>query len=991
MFLLLFAALGASSASGQIPPDEAWRTLETNHFRVTYPAGLLDLAQRAGHRAETAWDLLSEQFVEAPGGKVDLVVSDHADISNGFARVFPSNRIFIFAPPPVDGFGLAHMDEWMELVITHELVHIFHEDLARGLGGALRKVLGRFPAEWPFFPGSATPGWVVEGIATYYESSLTQAGRVKGSFHEMVVRTAILEDAFEPIDRASGDSQVWPGGQRYYIYGSLFLNHLLELHGQDAMSRFVEEVAGQWIPYRLNAAATAAFGVSFSDSWRAWEEELRTRYATLADSLAETAPITKGERLSDGGFYALNPGVSPSGTELAYSRQDGRSDTQLRLVNTTTLTSEKLARTNRLSNFSWTSDGGVLFSQTEYVDSYRVRGDLFLIDGNGTEQQVTRGARLDHPDANPAGGRTVAVQEGQGTNRLVWVDLQDGQIEPFTEFDPFVHWAYPRWSPNGEWIAVARWSSGARYDLVLLDRDGRVVREVTQDRAIDNSPTWSADGRWLLWASDRSGIPNIHGVSFDPTTGGVGPRKQVTNTLTGTAYPSVDPGGRWIYYSAYHSEGWFLERIPFEPETWFEPLPLHPTFLAQASRRRFQERSGAMEQPYKPLPTLRPTYWSPEIRAADEVDSRDVLEPGFGISTGGEDLVGRHAYSLRGTVSGGAGGFEGGGSYSFAGFGNPVLSVFANQFLDAEGPLSAPDESGDILYLVERERGVGASASFLRRRSRTFSSISLSGSHIWEDRTVLEENLKESRRFELERPDTRFAQGRASISLSTARSFPLSISPEDGAGIFLSGRMRRELGVADSLRDVPGADRSYRELVGQLTLFKGLELPGFGNHVLALRGSGGVASGPGADLSHFEVGGASGTGSPLSFVDLGGGLLFPVRGYSTASRFGRYAWSASAEYRFPIHLVNRGLGLFPFHLDWLSGALFFDAGNAWGPELGLRGYQNPRQDPLAAVGGEITARFLPLWYTPLDLRVGVAQPLVGGSGSSFYVRFGRPF
>ena len=152
-----------------------------------------------------------------------------------------------------------------------------------------------------------------------------------------------------------------------------------------------------------------------------------------------------------------------------------------------------------------------------------------------------------------------------------------------------------------------------------------------------------------------------------------------------------------------------------------------------------------------------------------------------------------------------------------------------------------------------------------------------------------------------------------------------------------------------------------------------------------------MANGPGADLSQFEVGGASGTGSPVSFVGLGGGLLFPVRGYSTASRFGRYAWSASAESRFPIHLVNGGLGLVPLHLDWLSGALFFDAGIAWGPELGLRGYQNPKQDPLAAVGGEITARFLPLWYTTLDLRLGVAQPLVDGSGSSFYVRLGRPF
>ncbi|MEE9168117.1 MAG: hypothetical protein V3U73_00040, partial [bacterium] len=42
-----------------------------------------------------------------------------------------------------------------------------------------------------------------------------------------------------------------------------------------------------------------------------------------------------------------------------------------------------------------------------------------------------------------------------------------------------------------------------------LERNGRMVRELTHDRAIDISPSWSGDGRWLLWSSDRTGIPNL--------------------------------------------------------------------------------------------------------------------------------------------------------------------------------------------------------------------------------------------------------------------------------------------------------------------------------------------------------------------------------------------------------------------------------------------------------------------------------------------------
>ena len=116
-----------------------------------------------------------------------------------------------------------------------------------------------------------------------------------------------------------------------------------------------------------------------------------------------------------------------------------------------------------------------------------------------------------------------------------------------------------------------------------------------------------------------------------------------------------------------------------------------------------------------------------------------------------------------------------------------------------------------------------------------------------------------------------------------------------------------------------------------------------------------------------------------------------MRGYGTARRYGRYAWSASAEYRFPIRLVNRGLGLFPLHLDWVAGTLFMDAGNAWGPELDLRGYNSPLRDPIASVGGEVIARILPFWYATWDVRVGFAVPLVEGEGGRAYLRLGPSF
>jgi Tol biopolymer transport system component len=999
LLILLLTSIPAGTG-GQVPPDESWRTMETENFRITYPAGLQDLARKAASRAETAWAILSEQFVDPPAGKVDLVVTDHADFPNGFARVYPSNRIVVFASPPMEGFGLPHMDEWMELVVTHELAHIFHGDYATGPGGALRRVFGRAPLQWPFFPGMATPKWLIEGVATYYESALTQAGRVRGSFHEMVVRTAILEGEFESIDQTSGNSPVWPGGQRIYVYGSLFLDHLLKRHGEEALGTFVRVMGGQWLPFRLDAAAREAFGVSFSEAWEEWREELEARYGALRDTLAAHAPLTEGEDLAKGGYFVRDPKPSPDGRSLAFARLDGRGDPQLSLVDLDRGSELRLARTNSLSNLAWTPSGSVLFSQIDYTDSYRLRQDLYLAGPDGRVSRLTEGARLDHPHVAPDGHQAVAVQGEGAANRLVLLDLSSGSLRPLGDYSEEELWAYPRWSQDGRWLVASRWRPGAYYDVVILTPEGEVAWEVTRERSVDTAPTWSPDGRWLLWASDRSGIPNLYGAPVDPVSGEPGSPRQITNVLGGASEPAVDPEGKWLYFISYHADGWHLRRIPFRPDQWFEPLPLHPRFAGEVDTARFEAREGGVEGRYRPLTTLAPRYWIPEFREGDQVGEVQVLKPGFGLRTSGEDLVGRHALSASATFSGGAGSLNGGASYTFSGLGNPVLGIAVSQVYDAAArPRRGVVQEGDTvsLFLVERERAVGAGATLLRRRARTLGSLAFSASHVWEHWFLLEENLEKSTRFRLVRPDIRLAEGRVVATFANARRFPFSVSPEDGTGLFVRARVRRDLVLADSLRGGLGWDRGFRDVVGQVALYRGLQGPGFGNHVLGIRASGGVAGGPGAHAFHYEVGGASGGNVPVQFVDLGHGLLFPVRGYSTASRWGRYAWTASAEYRFPLRLVNRGWGLFPWHVDWLAGTVFVDGGNAWGPELGVPGFQNPMGDPLASVGGELVVRSLAFWSQILDLRLGVALPLLevepgrGTHGPHGYLRLGMAF
>jgi hypothetical protein len=379
---------------------------------------------------------------------------------------------------------------------------------------------------------------------------------------------------------------------------------------------------------------------------------------------------------------------------------------------------------------------------------------------------------------------------------------------------------------------------------------------------------------------------------------------------------------------------------------------------------------------------------------------REVVGDAFGAEIEGQDIVGRHFYSLRGAYAGKAGGFEGLGVYTFSGLGNPRLSLVASQVHSPAGwAVGQEEENGPerLLFIKERERAATLSASFVRRRAQSFAAVSVSGGFVWEKRGLLDDNLQPERVFRLSRESGRLAEGRVTLSFSRARSFAFTLGSQEGISGFLSARVREELSLSDSIRDVVGFDRSFQEVTGRVQFYRGVPGPGFSQHVLGVRASGGSASGPGADAFHFNLGDAS--GSTRSLAGLGvlgeGPLLFPLRGFPRGVRSGRYAWSVSAEYRFPLALVNRGLALFPLHIDRLGGAVFLDAGNAWGPDLGAQGVQNSRRGSLSSVGAELLVAGLPFWTRSLLLRGGVALPLTEEAGFdrgvSTYLRIGLSF
>ncbi len=984
--LLAWPWLQPPPAAGQIPPDETWLQVESEHFVITYPERLARLAPRVAASAERARALLAERFVDPPGEPIQIALSDHADYSNGYASALPYNRIVVFARPPIEGESISHFDDWLDLVLVHEIVHAFHLEMTGTAGSILRAVFGRLPAAWPIFPSHSLPVWALEGIAVHYESKLTNAGRQRGSWHRMVLRAAALEGALSSLDQLSGDSPVWPAGHRPYVYGGAFFDYLAEQHGEEAVGEFARSAAGLWVPYRWNKAAKDAFGISFSEGWRQWRLQLVQEARAEARRAAQAGPITQPEVVARVGRLASQPIISPDGSKLAHLQSDGVAMPQIRTSAPGGGDGESLVRVNSMGSLSWTGDGGIVFSQLEYTDPYRISSDLYLASPGGRVTRLTRGERLSQADIARGDGRIVAVLEGSGTTELVIWDEREG-MRPLTRPDPDEHWAWPRWSPDGSRIAAARWRSPALMDIVVLDATGAVVAEVTRDRALDTTPFWTPDGGALVWSSDRTGIPNIFAARLEE--GSPPKAMQVTNVLGGATHPSVDPRGEWLYFASYREDGWHIARASYDPETWLVPQDSPPP-PEPALRREAVPLSDP--KPYGAGETLRPRHWMltasmPERREDEAGRKTSVLAAAGGIAFSGRDLVGRHSYSLDARMSP-RGRFYGWGSYRYQGWVNPTLSLRASQYHDAsssELSVRFQDGSSRPFFLIERERRVSLDASLQRARVRSLLALTLGGGVVRESLALQGFGGEEGPSISRPLPEATFGEATATLFASTTQRRAFSISPEDGARAIVRGRTRRAIGLASGERG--GAlDRSYREATGELSLYKALGAPGFANHVLALRSSVGVARGPGATETHFDVGGAGGVRQSVLGVALGGPLLlFPARGHPRGIRSGNVAWSVSAEYRVPLFVVDRGLGSMPLFFNRVHAALFYDAGNAWGSTE-----ENPRRAAVHSAGAEVSVMLAPFHRWSASLRGGAGVPLGGGS-SRFYLRMANYF
>jgi eukaryotic-like serine/threonine-protein kinase len=147
-------------------------------------------------------------------------------------------------------------------------------------------------------------------------------------------------------------------------------------------------------------------------------------------------------------------------------------------------------------------------------------------------------------------------------SRIFRVNLETGQQRPLPTDDA----VQPSWSPHG--YRIAYWGillSSHRVIWTIPAGGGKPV-QVTDGKAIDWNPVWSPDGRYLYFASNRSGTTNLWRVPIDERSGKVQEPEPVTKSAQASMLPSLARDGRRIAYTTDDSRS-TLERVAFDPKS----------------------------------------------------------------------------------------------------------------------------------------------------------------------------------------------------------------------------------------------------------------------------------------------------------------------------------------------------------------------------------------------------------------------------------------
>jgi eukaryotic-like serine/threonine-protein kinase len=169
--------------------------------------------------------------------------------------------------------------------------------------------------------------------------------------------------------------------------------------------------------------------------------------------------------------------------------------------------------------------------------------DLFKLE-EGSPAEAFLASTSNEQDASFShdGSQIAFASDRTGDGHEIWIARADGSNRRAVTNGAHKPEGSPRWSPKDDRLAFDGVGDDGERHIYLIDPAGGQIQVIPSKPGFrDEVPSWSRDGKWIYFGSNRSGRPEVWRA---PVAGG--DAEQVTTT--GGEFPFESWDGQTLYY-----------------------------------------------------------------------------------------------------------------------------------------------------------------------------------------------------------------------------------------------------------------------------------------------------------------------------------------------------------------------------------------------------------------------------------------------------------
>jgi eukaryotic-like serine/threonine-protein kinase len=255
------------------------------------------------------------------------------------------------------------------------------------------------------------------------------------------------------------------------------------------------------------------------------------------------------------------PKFSPDGKTIAFVRSHNPLVDEIFLMPVDVGQPQQLTSLHGfIPGLAWAGDGTeIVFSATSHDTGNNSLWRVKIPDGTPEKVSELAGVNATEPDISRRGHRLA--YRTLTTNSNIWqirLPVSNGRPSPATKFISSTRTQEtPQYSPDGKKIAFASDRSGGSQIWVCNSDASNPVQLTFMDASNTGTPRWSPDGRSIVFDSTASGNLGIYTISAD----GGSPRPLVVDSHL-NAGASFSRDGHWVYFVSDRSGKYEIWKVP---------------------------------------------------------------------------------------------------------------------------------------------------------------------------------------------------------------------------------------------------------------------------------------------------------------------------------------------------------------------------------------------------------------------------------------------